>query len=136
MSRVPAAEVVAVVPVAGAGTRLRPHTLTTPKALLPVAGRPILAHLLDDLMAAGVRQVVLVVGAMGDAIRDYVQREYGPRGLTSQFVEQPEARGLGHAVHLTAAAVAGRPLLIVLGDTIVDAGLAGVRPHLHRDADH
>ncbi len=126
MSAVAAADVVAVIPVAGAGTRLRPHTLTAPKSLLPVAGRPILGHLLDDLMAAGVRHAVLVVGAMGERVRAFVSEEYESRGLAAQFVEQPEARGLGHAVHLAAPLVGERPLLVVLGDTIFETDLRGV----------
>jgi glucose-1-phosphate thymidylyltransferase len=118
--------VVAVVPVAGVGTRLRPHTHSTPKALIHVAGRPILAHILDDLVAAGIREVVLVVGHMGDRIRSYVDSHYADSEVRFHFVEQPEAKGLGHAIHLTAGLARGRPVLIILGDTIVHADLAGV----------
>lgn len=107
---------VAIVPAAGVGTRLRPHTHTTPKALINVAGRPILAHILDGLIAEGVEQVVIVVGYMGDRIRDYVSKRYG-RAVT--FVEQEERLGLGHAVHLTREQVGSGPVVIVLGDTIV-----------------
>lgn len=126
MTAVAGRDVVAVVPAAGAGTRLRPHTYTKPKPLLPVAGRPILGHLLDGLLEAGVRRVVLVVGAMGDRIREYVASHYAARGLEAQFVEQQEAHGLGHAVHLAEAAVGGSPMLVLLGDTIVEADLGAV----------
>jgi len=112
--------------VAGVGTRLRPHTHSTPKALIHVAGRPILAHILDDLVDAGVRDVVLVVGHMGDRIRSYVDSHYADGEVRVQYVEQPEAKGLGHAIHLTADLARGRPLLIILGDTIVRADLAAV----------
>lgn len=118
--------VIAVVPVAGVGTRLRPHTHSTPKALIHVAGRPILAHILDDLVAAGVRDVVLVIGHMGDRIRAYVDSHYADGEMRVHYVEQPEAQGLGHAIHLTAGVARGRPLLIILGDTILRADLAGV----------
>jgi glucose-1-phosphate thymidylyltransferase len=91
-----------------------------------VAGRPILGHLLDGLVAAGVRRVVLVVGVMGERIRGFVRRHYAGRDLEAEFVEQPEAKGLGHAVHLAEQAVAGRPLLVLLGDTIVEADLGAV----------
>jgi glucose-1-phosphate thymidylyltransferase len=118
--------VVAVVPVAGVGTRVRPRTHSTPKALIHVAGRPILAHILDDLMAVGVREVVLVVGHMGDRIQRYVDSRYAGGDLRVHYVEQPEAQGLGHAIHLTHRVVSGRRLLIILGDTILKADLAAV----------
>lgn len=114
----------AIVPVAGVGTRLRPHTHTTPKALLYVAGRPILAHILDDLVPLGVSQVVLVVGHMGDRIREFVERRYRDTPLTVEYVEQNEPQGLGHAIHLTAAHVRGHAALILLGDTIFRVDLA------------
>jgi glucose-1-phosphate thymidylyltransferase len=114
----------AIVPVAGVGTRLRPHTHTTPKALLYVAGRPILAHILDDLMRLGVREAVLVVGHMGDRIREYVDERYRGSALAVSFVEQKEPEGLGHAIHLTARVARGHPLLILLGDTIFRADLS------------
>jgi glucose-1-phosphate thymidylyltransferase len=118
------ARVHAVVPVAGVGTRLRPHTHTTPKALLYVAGKPILAHILDDLVALGVRNAVLVVGHMGDRIREYVDARYAGSSLAVRYVEQTEPQGLGHAIHLTAPLVRGRPVLILLGDTIFRVDLS------------
>jgi glucose-1-phosphate thymidylyltransferase len=117
-------EVVAVIPVAGAGTRLRPHTHTLPKVLLHVAGKPILAYILDDLVALGIRRAVLVIGAMGELVRDYVTRRY--TGLQVDYVEQAERLGLGHAVSLAEPHVDDHPLLIILGDTIFEANLAGV----------
>jgi len=111
----------AIVPVAGVGTRLRPHTHTTPKALLYVAGRPILAHILDDLLALGVRHVVIVTGHMGERIRDYVDARYANAGLSFSYVEQKEPQGLGHAIHLAAPQARNGPILILLGDTIFRA---------------
>jgi glucose-1-phosphate thymidylyltransferase len=107
---------VAIVPAAGVGTRLRPHTHTTPKALVNVAGKPILAHILDGLVQQGITRIVIVVGYMGDRIRAYVDRRY--RGV-AECVEQADPRGLGHAVSLTRTLVPRGPILIVLGDTIV-----------------
>ena len=66
-------EFTAVVPVAGAGTRLRPHTYTYPKVLLTVGNKPIIGHIIDDLASAGIKKMCLVVGYMGDKIKDYVQ---------------------------------------------------------------
>ncbi len=115
---------IAIIPVAGVGTRLRPHTHTLPKVLLHVAGKPIIAHILDDLPGLGITEAVLIVGHMGDLVRDYVVRNYP--GLKTHFVEQPERLGLGHAVSLAAAHVDDQPVLIILGDTIFEADLKGV----------
>ena len=111
----------AIVPVAGVGTRLRPHTHTTPKALLYVAGRPILAHILDDLLTLGVHHVVLVTGHMGERVREFVDARYGSSGLSFSYVEQKEPQGLGHAIHIAAPQARNGPILILLGDTIFRA---------------
>lgn len=109
---------VAIVPAAGVGARLRPHTHTVPKALVNVAGKPILAHILDGLVQQGIERVVLVIGYMGDAIRAYADKRYA--GMV-EYVEQPERMGLGHAVHLTREAISEGPVVIILGDTILHA---------------
>jgi glucose-1-phosphate thymidylyltransferase len=113
----PSIKPVAIVPAAGIGTRLRPQTHTIPKALLNVAGKPILAHILDALVGQGIERIVVVAGYKGDRIRSYVAERYR-RGV--EVVEQPERLGLGHAVHVTAGVVPAGPVLIVLGDTIVE----------------
>lgn len=113
----------AIIPVAGMGTRLRPHTYTTPKALFQVAGRPILAYILDEVVKLGVDEVVLVVGHLGDKIVEYVRREYPELGLYA--VEQEEQLGLGHAVYLTREYTEGEPVLIIYGDTIFEGDLKG-----------
>ncbi len=111
---------VAIVPVAGAGTRLRPHTHTTPKALLLVAGKPILGHILDQLKTARPERVILVIapGPQGERIREYAASR---SDLQIECVVQPEPLGLGHAVYQAKSAAGSGPLLIVLGDTIVQA---------------
>jgi glucose-1-phosphate thymidylyltransferase len=105
------------VPAAGVGTRLRPQTHAIPKALLNVAGKPILAHIVDTLVAQGIERVIVVVGYMGDRIREYVAQRYRS-GV--EVVTQEERLGLGHAVYAAAPAVTEGPVLIVLGDTIVE----------------
>ncbi len=114
----------AIIPVAGVGSRLRPHTHTMPKALIHVAGRPILAHILDDLEQLGVKDVVLVVGHMGDHIREYVDAHYAH--LNRSYVDQPERLGLGHAVRMTRDLVEPHPAFIVLGDTIFRADFSEI----------
>lgn len=116
---------VAVIPVAGAGTRLRPHTITTPKALLAVAGQPILGHILDQIAPVRPERVVLVIGpgAHGDRFRAFAESR---RDLEVSCVVQEEPLGLGHAVARAADAVGRAPSLILLGDTIVRADLRGL----------
>ena len=113
---------VAVIPVAGAGTRLRPHTHTVPKALLEVAGKPILAHILDQVAETGPERVVLVVGpgAQGRQIRAWAEAR---GGFAFDFAVQDRPLGLGHAVLQAKQAVGNAPVLIVLGDTIAVAAL-------------
>lgn len=114
-------EFTAVVPVAGTGTRLRPHTYTYPKVLLTVGDKPIIGHILDDLEGAGIRKVCMVVGYLGDKIKDYVSKHY--KHLEVSYVEQSEQKGLGHAIWLTRRCVTG-PVVVMLGDTILDADLS------------
>lgn len=113
---------VAVIPVAGAGTRLKPHTFTTPKALLEVAGKPILAHILAQVADAKPSKVVLVVGPgpQGQRIVQFASKS----GLPVESVVQSEPLGLGHAVAQARGQAGDAPLLIVLGDTIALGSLA------------
>ncbi|MEK7722224.1 MAG: sugar phosphate nucleotidyltransferase [Elusimicrobiota bacterium] len=107
----------AVIPVAGAGTRLRPHTYTYPKVLLTVGDKPIIGHILDELSAAGIKKICMVTGYLGGRIQEYVAKNY--KRLEVSYVEQPEPKGLGHAIWLTRRNVTG-PALVMLGDTILD----------------
>ena len=113
-----------IIPVAGIGTRLRPHTHTDPKALLHVAGKPILGHILDRIKNLKMSEAIFVVGFMGEDIKRYVQMNYK---FKSSFAEQEELKGLGYAVYLATQMVKNdEPLLIVLGDTIVESDLSRV----------
>jgi glucose-1-phosphate thymidylyltransferase len=109
----------AIIPVAGIGTRLRPHTHTIPKALVPVAGKPIVGHILEELAPLGIKEIVLVTGYMGDRVKEYVAAAYP--NLDVCCVDQEERLGLGHAIYLTKSCIEGGPVLIVLGDTVVTA---------------
>lgn len=113
----------AIIPVAGMGTRLRPITHTTPKALIPVAGRPVLGHIVDRLIPAGVDRVTLVVGHLGDSIVSWVRSEFP---LEVGFVRQDSMDGLASAVALAAPYVDDGPTMVVLGDTIFEADLRDI----------
>ena len=114
----------AVVPVAGFGARLRPHTHTRPKPLLHVAGKPIIGHILDQLVPMGIERIVLVIGYLGERIVEYVRARGDFREV--EFVEQMEMLGLGHAIWLTRDVVGDDPQLMVYGDTIFQADLTDV----------
>jgi glucose-1-phosphate thymidylyltransferase len=111
----------AIIPVAGIGTRLRPHTFTTPKVLLNVADKPILAHLLDSLMKIGVNKSTIITGYMGDSIIDFVTKSYPD--MEVNFIHQEETLGLGHAIWTAKDTFQDEPLIIILGDTIFDVDL-------------
>src|SRR6476469_2093421 len=88
----------AIIPVAGAGTKLRPHTYTQPKALIPLAGKTILSINIDQLHDAGINDFVFIVGYLGEKIQDYVMEKYP--GLDAHFIHQNVRKGTGHAISL------------------------------------
>jgi glucose-1-phosphate thymidylyltransferase len=106
-----------VIPVAGIGTRLQPHTFSTPKSLMHVAGKPILGHILDLVKSIDVEEVIFVTGPMAGKIHSYVTSNYT---FPTRFVDQKEPLGLGHAIHCAAPFLGHSPVLIILGDTILD----------------
>jgi glucose-1-phosphate thymidylyltransferase len=108
----------AIIPVAGAGTKLRPHTYTQPKALIPLAGKTILSIIVDQLKDAGITDFIFIIGYLGDKIQDYVLANYPD--LNCHFVTQSDRHGTGHAVDLTKEIVGSDEVLIVLGDTIAE----------------
>jgi glucose-1-phosphate thymidylyltransferase len=114
----------AIIPVAGAGTKLRPLTYTQPKALIPIAGKTILSVIVDQLIDAGVQEFVFVIGYLGEKIQDYVAHQY-PQ-LKCSFVSQNDRKGTGHAIWLTKDKIEDEEIIIVLGDTICDYDLSKV----------
>ena len=114
----------AIIPVAGAGTKLRPHTYTQPKALIPLAGKTILSIIVDQLRDAGVNEFIFIIGYLGEKIQDYIVNNYPD--LHCHFVTQNDRHGTGHAVELTKKLVGDDQVLIVLGDTIAEYDLKQV----------
>ncbi|MGE5315715.1 MAG: sugar phosphate nucleotidyltransferase [Acidobacteriota bacterium] len=110
----------AIIPVAGVGSRLRPHTFTVPKVLLNVAGKPIIGHIMDKIIAEGFDAATIVIGYLGDTIKDYINANYS---IAVDYVEQEERLGLGHAIYLSRHTISKDPILIILGDTIFDVNL-------------
>jgi glucose-1-phosphate thymidylyltransferase len=108
----------AIIPVAGAGTKLRPHSYTQPKALIPLAGKTVLSIIIDQLREAGINEFVFIVGYLGDKIRDYVEAKYPD--LQAHYVQQIDRQGIGHAINLARGIVNNDEVFVVLGDTICE----------------
>lgn len=111
-----------VIPTAGFGTRLRPHTWSKPKPLVSVAGKPVLGHVLDMFSSLpNVDEVVFIVGYLGEQIQTYVAAAY-PHLLT-RYVEQSEMLGQSHAIWLARQGLQG-PMLMVFVDTLIETNLS------------
>ncbi|MGQ9627344.1 MAG: sugar phosphate nucleotidyltransferase [Anaerolineae bacterium] len=108
-----------IIPLAGFGTRLRPHTYTKPKPLVNVAGKPILGHILDKLEGIDVKEIIFIVGYMGEQIKAYVTETYD---FPARYIEQKELLGQAHAIWLAREHVK-EPVLIIFVDTIFEANL-------------
>lgn len=109
-----------IILTAGLGTRLRPHTFSKPKPLVNVAGKPMLAHILDSLPPLVIDELVFVTGYLGHQIEEFVKTQYN---YPTRFLVQNELRGQAHAIHLAREVVSG-PTLIVFGDGIFTADLS------------
>lgn len=108
-----------IIPLAGLGTRLRPHTHTKPKPLLQVAGKTVLDHVLDRLEGLDVQEVVFIVGHLGEQIQQHVEAHYD---FPASYVEQRELKGQAHALYLAREHLVG-DVFIVFVDTIFEADL-------------
>ena len=118
-----------IIPLAGKGTRLRPHTHLTPKPMLKVAGKPVISYLLDDLeKLGGIEQIIYITGHLKDKVEEYARTEYD---FPAVFVEQKVQNGTATAVELARPYV-DQPVLIIFVDTIFDADLSLVQ---NTDAD-
>jgi glucose-1-phosphate thymidylyltransferase len=113
-----------VIPMAGYGTRLRPHTWSKPKPLVAVAGKPLLGHVLDTFAGLSfVDEVIFIVGYLGQQVEDYVRQAYPD--LRARYIEQREMLGQSHAIWLARQHLAG-PMLMVFVDTLIEADLASL----------
>jgi UTP--glucose-1-phosphate uridylyltransferase len=134
----------AVVPVAGRGTRLLPLTKSQPKEMLPVGRRPVVQHVVEEMVRSGVRRVLFITGAAKSAIENHFDidselithlRETGKEDLLAElaferenvdyfFTRQRRQLGLGHAVLCAAPMVGDAPFVVALGDSIIGMGSA------------
>jgi len=113
-----------VIPMAGYGTRLRPHTWSRPKQLISLAGKGVLSHILDmfnTLADPSNVEYIFIVGYLGDKIEAYMQKNHPD--LNAKYVIQSEMRGQSHAIHLAKEYLNG-PMLMVFADTLIETDLS------------
>jgi glucose-1-phosphate thymidylyltransferase len=114
-----------IIPLAGKGTRLRPHTLTVPKPMLRVAGKPVMDYVLDDVRKLGdVEEVIYITGHLKEAVELHTKSAYPD--MKASFIEQRVQDGTAGAVGLARSRV-DQPVLIIFVDTIFDADLSMIR---------
>ncbi len=114
-----------VIPLAGFGKRLRPHTFTKPKPLIIVAGKPVLGHVLDMFETLDfVDEIIFIVGHLGEQIEEYVAREY-PH-IKARYFRQEELNGQSTAIYLARECLHG-PMLMVFVDTIIRTDLSRLK---------
>ncbi len=113
-----------IMPIAGRGTRLRPHTHATPKSLIRVAGKPIISYIIDQIQGIKFSEIIFIIGHLGDQIKDYLADTYN---FPMKFVRQTEYRGLGHAIdHAKELFDKDESILILLGDIIFTADISSM----------
>jgi len=112
-----------IIPLAGKGTRLRPHTHLVPKPLIKVAGRPVMDWVMDRLEGLDVEELIFITGHLKDQVEAYARERYP---IPSRFIEQRVQDGTAGAVHLARPHVHG-PVMIIFVDTVFDADLAVVK---------
>ncbi|MCX6164777.1 MAG: sugar phosphate nucleotidyltransferase [Ignavibacteriae bacterium] len=113
-----------IIPVAGIGTRLRPHTLTQPKVLLNVAGHPMIYHIVNQIIKDKIASsIILITGNMSDQIENNLNSTFK---FKFNFIKQKKPLGLGHAIYCAKESfTVGKEeeVLIILGDTLFDVDL-------------
>lgn len=134
----------AVIPAAGFGTRMLPFTKAVPKELIPLVDTPVLQYVVEEAVSAGAKDILIIISEGKEAIKEHFQparaleerlAESGKHALLEQmqkinsiarisYVYQSELNGLGGAVKLAKDFAAGEPVLILLGDTVMDSAVS------------
>lgn len=111
-----------IIPMAGLGTRMRPHTFSHPKPLVNVAGQPMLTYLIDLFDGIAVDEWIFIVGYLGEQIKAFVDETYD---LNATYVVQDELIGQAHAIHLAKEHLDG-PCFVLFSDTLFEADLSTI----------
>ncbi len=138
----------AVIPVAGLGTRMLPATKAIPKEMLPIVDKPMIQYIVDECVAAGIKEIVLVTHSSKNSIENHFDKSFElettlesrvkrqlldeiqaicPKGVTIMHVRQGEAKGLGHAVLKARPIIGDSPFVVVLPDVILDEASADLK---------
>lgn len=133
----------AVIPVAGLGTRVLPASKAIPKEMMPVVDKPVIQHVVEEAVAAGIKEIILVTRSGKSAIEDHFDTHYEleaelarknktslleaiknivPADVSIVSIRQPEAKGLGHAVYCAASVINDDPFVVILPDVLVNNG--------------
>ncbi|MDP5143039.1 UTP--glucose-1-phosphate uridylyltransferase GalU [Rheinheimera baltica] len=131
----------AVIPVAGLGTRMLPATKAIPKEMLPVVDKPLIQYVVQECIAAGIKEIILVTHSSKNSIENHFDKSFElesmlekrvkrqlleevqnicPKDVTIMHVRQGEAKGLGHAVLCARPLVGDVPFAVVLPDVLID----------------
>mgnify|MGYP005848018291 CR=1 FL=1 len=117
----------AIVLCAGEGTRLRPISFTGPKHLIPIANKPIVLHIIESIVDAGIHEVGLIINrGWESAFRDALASAAARMNIRIEFVYQDEPLGLAHAAACAHDFVADEPFLMYLGDNLLEKGVNGI----------
>jgi UTP--glucose-1-phosphate uridylyltransferase len=131
----------AIIPAAGLGTRFLPATKASPKEMLPLVDKPLVQYAVEEAVASGIEDIIIITGRGKRAIEDHFDRSFeleenlkgnGKSQLLEDirdisrlanfcYVRQPEARGLGHAVLCAQHLIGDEPFAVILGDEVIDA---------------
>ncbi len=138
----------AVIPVAGLGTRMLPATKAIPKEMLPIVDKPLIQYIVNECVAAGIKEIVLVTHSSKNAIENHFDKSFElettlekrvkrqlleeiqaicPKDVTIMHVRQGEAKGLGHAVLKARPLVGDNPFAVVLPDVLIDDGASDLK---------
>jgi len=137
----------AVIPAAGLGTRFLPVTKASPKEMLPLVDKPLIQYVVEEAVASGIEQIIIVTGRGKRAIEDHFDISFELEEILKQtgkeplipglrqisdmadfcYIRQSQPRGLGHALLCAKHLIGEEPFAVLLGDDIVDHGIPALR---------
>ena len=106
----------------GHGTRLRPLTFTGNKHMIPIANKPMLFYGLEHLMAAGIKEIAIILGPIKEGIKESIG-DGSKFGINVEYIEQPKPKGLAHAVLISEKFIQNEPFIMYLGDNLIKEGI-------------